>query len=132
MRGLDTNILIRHLTADDPEQFLAVDTLFRWGIRERKSFHVSIIVLCEVVWVLRTQYGFTRGEVVSALESLLELTFLEIQDRHLVQQALDDYRSGKADFADYLIGYQNRRAGCRDTLTFDVPLSKHEGFSLLS
>jgi predicted nucleic-acid-binding protein len=62
----------------------------------------------------------------------LELTFLEIQDLHLVQQALDDYRSGKADFADYLIGHQNRRAGCRDTLTFDVPLSKHEGFSLLS
>lgn len=132
MRGLDTNILIRHLIADEPEQSLAVRTLFQWGIRERKRFHVSTIVLCEVVWVLRTVYRFTRQEITSALESLLELAFLEIQDLDLVREALDDYRAGQADFADYLIGYQNQRAGCRDTLTFDRDLADSPGFALLS
>lgn len=56
----------------------------------------------------------------------------ELQDRELVQRALRDYQHGRADFADYLVGWENREAGCRDTLTFDGEISKHEGFFRLS
>jgi len=132
VRGLDTNILIRFLIADDPKQSITVRSLFQRGIREGKRFHVSTIVLCEIVWVLRTVYRFTRRETVLSLDSLLESSFLEIQDLDLVQHALDDYREGRADFADYLIGCQNRRAGCTDTLTFDSDLASSPGFALLS
>lgn len=132
MKGLDTNILIRFLIADEPEQSLVVRALFRRGVRDSKRFHVSTIVLCEVVWVLRAVYRLPRKKIVSALESILALAFLEIQDLELVEQALDDYRAGRADFADYLIGCQDRRAGCTDTLTFDSDLAGSPGFALLS
>ncbi len=39
------------------------------------------------------------------------------------------YRLSKADFSDYLTGYQNRALGCEDTVTFDRKLRHHEGFS---
>jgi predicted nucleic-acid-binding protein len=42
-----------------------------------------------------------------------------------------DYRLGKADFSDYLIGYQNRSVGCGDTVTFDRKLQHQEGFNLI-
>jgi predicted nucleic-acid-binding protein len=132
VRGVDTNILIRYLTADDSEQSLVVQTLLKRAATEGEQFHVSTIVLCEVVWVLRTVYRYTRKDIVSALESLLEIQVLEIQDLDLAQRALDDFRVGAADFADYLIGWQNWRVGCTDTLTFDRDLKGSPGFTLLS
>jgi predicted nucleic-acid-binding protein len=66
------------------------------------------------------------------LDSLLAAGLLQIQDRDLTKRALEEFREGPADFADYLIGWQNRRAGCEDTLTFDGDLEGSPGFTLLS
>lgn len=46
-----------------------------------------------------------------------------------VREALGDFRAGDADFADYLIDRLDRRAGCRDTLTFDARLTRADGFT---
>jgi len=131
VKGVDTNILIRYLTADDPEQSLTARTLLTQDAAESERFHVSAIVLCEVVWVLRTVYRYSRRQIVSALEYLMAVTVLEVQDLELVQRALADYRAGSADFADYLIGWQNQRAGCAETLTFDGALEGARGFTIL-
>ena len=63
--------------------------------------------------------------------NVLETQLFEIQDRELVQQAISEYRRGQADFSDYLIGGENYRAGCSDTITFDWELAKVDRFSLL-
>jgi predicted nucleic-acid-binding protein len=63
---------------------------------------------------------------------VLETSLFEIQDRELIQQAISEYRRGRADFSDYLIGRENLRAGCSDTITFDGELAKVDRFSLLS
>jgi predicted nucleic-acid-binding protein len=48
-----------------------------------------------------------------------------------VRRSLDEYRAGRADFADYLIGWQNRKAGCSETVTFDGKLGRAAGFAIL-
>lgn len=131
MRGLDTNVLVRFLTRDDPEQAEAVYALFERAEAERTRFHVSGIALCELVWVLRSRYRLPRKEICSALEFLLGVGLLEIQHRDLAILALEDFRKGKADFSDYFIGWQNRRAGCEDTLSFDGDLDGTPGFTIL-
>jgi predicted nucleic-acid-binding protein len=131
VRGLDTNVLVRFLTRDDPEQSRIVRSLFERADAEKTRFHVSSIALCELVWVLRSKYRLQREEICSALEHLLAVGLLEIQHRDLAILALADFRRGKADFPDYFIGWQNRRAGCEDTLSFDRDLDGTPGFTLL-
>jgi len=130
MRGLDTNVLLRPIARDDLPQAATVEAFFRDAQAEGERLYVSCIVLCELCWALRG-YGFSRAAIASALEKVLAVGLFEIQDRDLVRRALEQYREGRADFADYLIGWQNRKAGCEDTVTFDGKLKNTPAFSVL-
>ena len=132
MRGLDTNVIVRYVTDDDPAQAAVVKALFEGAEESREQLFVSSIALCELVWALRGKpYQLPRAEIAAVLQRMLGTPLFEIQDRDLVRQALTEYRQGVADFADHLLGRQNRRAGCDATLTLDRKLRNAEGFSLL-
>lgn len=131
MKGLDTNVLLRFFTQEDPEQARIATALILAAEEQGERLHVSTIALCELVWVLRSAYRIRRDGIISTIESLLSSSTFEIQDRDLVRRALDTYKIGKADFADYLIGWQDRRAGCSETLTFDGGLKGADGFQVL-
>ena len=132
MRGLDTNVLVRFLTADEPEQAEAALRLVEIADSTGERLHISTIVLAELVWVLRGgRYARTREEVADALGALLDATVFEIQDRDLVRRAVTVFCAGPADFSDYLIGEHDRRAGCTSTLTFDRRLTGSTGFEEL-
>jgi predicted nucleic-acid-binding protein len=132
MRGLDTNVLVRFLTADEPAQSESARRLIETAEATDERLHVSTLVLAELVWVLRGgRYALSRNAVADAVEALLEANVFEIQDRDIVRSAVTDFRDGSADFSDYLIGEHDRRAGCTSTLTFDRRLAKAEGFEAL-
>jgi predicted nucleic-acid-binding protein len=131
VRGLDTNILLRYLRSEDPSQSHAVKVLFERAQVDGDELYVTNVVLCEMVWVMRSRYRMRRDEISSILDALLAFEFLRFQDLDIILQALEDYRTGSADFADYLIGLQNRREGCQDTLTFDRALEGASGFTIL-
>jgi predicted nucleic-acid-binding protein len=65
----------------------------------------------------------SREEIAEALERVVDTRHFSIGDRDSVRRALHGYRSAPGDFADYLIGERNRRAGCRTTKTFDEALA---------
>ncbi len=88
-------------------------------------------MLCELVWVLRGAYDLDKRETILALEKILATVELAIEDKDLVHRALDDYRTGKGDFADYLIGWRDRKAGCGETITFDGSLRGDDLFRVL-
>jgi predicted nucleic-acid-binding protein len=132
VRGLDTNILVRLITEDNPDQALAVLALLENAESREERFFVSTIVVCELAWTLRSQpYRYRRAAIAEALDTVLETNVFELQHRELIQQAVTEYRHGWADFSDYLIGYENNQAGCSDTITLDGDLSQVEGFALL-
>jgi predicted nucleic-acid-binding protein len=130
VRGLDTNLLVRYVTDDDPAQAAVVRELFRDMEAAGERLHVSCIVLCELCWTLRG-YDCSREDISAVLAKILATGLFEVQDSDLVRYALEEYRQGRGDFADYLIGWQNRRAGCTDTVTFDRKLKKASGFAFL-
>jgi predicted nucleic-acid-binding protein len=133
LRGIDTNLLVRFVTRDDPDQAAVVRDLFQQAEERRERLHVSAIVLCELAWTLRGQpYLFDRATIAEVLERIMETSLFEVQNRDLALRAVADYGQGRADFADYLIGWQNRSAGCEDTLTFDRKLRNSPGFTVLS
>lgn len=131
MRGVDTNVLVRFLTRDDPVQADRARKAIAKMAAEGAPCCVGLVVLCELVGVLRAALGYGKTEILGALESLVEAPQFSIGDRDTVRGAIALYREGSGDFADYVIGLQNRRQGCRDTVTFDQSLEDSDLFTVL-
>lgn len=125
-------MLIRHLIQDDPAQArLATRFISTECSREDPCF-INRIVLREAVWVLKSAYGYSRENIATALERVVRTSQFKIEDMQAVWTALRRYRSGKADFADCLLGETNRQADCSETMTLDKKAAQIEGFKLLS
>ena len=131
MKGLDTNVLVRFLTRDDAAQAGHAERKIAALARRGEAMRIDIVVLCELVWVLRSGYGFDGAAIAGAVEALTETAAFEVEDRELVREAVALQRAGSADLPDCLIGLRNRRSGCDTTLTFDRALRSVDSFSLL-
>lgn len=132
MRGVDTNLLVRYLTVDEPAQAEVVVALFEKAEEEGEVLFIATPVLCELVWVLRgSPHRAPRERIADALAELLNAAIFDFEHRDLVQKALVDFRQGPGDFSDYLIGWLSRHAGCDRTLTFDRALAGCERFQTL-
>jgi len=129
--GLDTNVLVRYLTQDDPRQSRRANALVAEAVAGGERLFVGAVVLCELVWVLRGPYALDKAEVVTSLERILATAQLEIDQKDLVRGALEDYRIGSGDFADYVIGRRGQEAGCEQTATFDRRLKTNALFRVL-
>ncbi len=131
MRGLDTDVLVRYLTLDDDIQAEAATEVIEGAARTGEPLFVSPVVLCEVVWVLEAAYRLGRDDIVRALDSILRTAQLHFEDKDVLWQALADYRGGRGDFADYVIGRAAVAAGCSSTVTFDRDLTSSALFEVL-
>ena len=131
MIGLDTNVLLRYLIKDDEAQGDRAARVIRQAAVRGEPGGIGPVVLCEMVWVLESRYGYAKPEIVRTLTAILEADGFDIANRNVVRAAIDDYRTHKADFADCLIGRTNEAAGCRDTVTFDRRLKPIETFRVL-
>ncbi len=131
MIGLDTNVLVRYLTQDDPAQFARAAAFIDAASEREEQFLINAPVLCELVWVLATVYEYSREEIGQALEQIFTTAQFEIERLDEARQALGDFRSSKADFSDALIGRINRSLGAKHTVTFDRDLKSVETFRLV-
>jgi predicted nucleic-acid-binding protein len=129
--GLDTNVLVRHLVQDDAGQSRKASQLIARGCTKEAPGFINRIVLCELVWVLESAYGYSKETIVGVLEKVLRTSQFQVEDLHVVWTAFRLYQKGKADFADCLLGTFNRHHGCDRTVTFDQQAGKLEGFELL-
>ena len=127
MKGIDTNVMVRYLVQDDPEQSAAAARLIAKECTVDEPGLINRIVLCELVWVLESAYGYTRARVAPVLASILRTAQLKVEDSPDAYNALEQYRQG-ADFADALIAIVNRRLGSVHTMTFDRKAGRLEGF----
>ena len=118
MIGLDTNILVRYLTQDDPVQTTAAVKTIR-SLSSTSPGFVSLVVIAELVWVLEISYDFEKLEIEHVIEKLLRSHELVIDQAETVSQALRKFRASRANFADCLIERCCNAADCQETLTFD-------------
>jgi predicted nucleic-acid-binding protein len=131
VKGLDTNVIVRYLTQDDRTQSRKANAIIDAALAGGERIHLDTVVVCELVWVLRSAYGYDRATIVDALSKLLEAAQLSIDDRDRLRDAAGRYGQGVGDFADYVLALRNRAAGCDTTLTFDRAHRKEDLFKLL-
>jgi len=130
MKAVDTNVLVRLLVQDDEAQYRTALAFFE-NLDSGSPARIDAVVLCELVWVLRSSYAYARDEIAEVLERILSTEQLEVDDADSAWLALEDFRGSKADFADCLIGRRAQRAGCAATVTFDGRLTSLATFEVL-
>lgn len=131
MIGLDTNILIRYLTQDDPVQAAKAREILERRLTPKNLGFVTVVAMVETVWVLDRAYNLTAQEIAAAVERLLQVEVLAIENEQEVFTAMIALKQGRSSFADALIAELGARAGCTRTLTFDQKAVRHPGFELV-
>ena len=131
IRGLDTNVLVRYLTQDEPAQARRASAIIEGTLAKGGNCYLSVIVLCELIWVLRGAYRLDKRAVLLALDRILETAGFLVEDRDFVRVALEEFRRRRGDFADHVVGVRNQGAGCADTVTFDRSLRGSKLFAML-
>jgi predicted nucleic-acid-binding protein len=130
MTGIDTNVLVRYLVQDDPEQARKATRFITNECSSEDPGLINRIVLCELVWVLETAYGYARENVALALEKILRTTQFTIEDHQEAWSSFREYQDG-GDFGDSFISAVNRRLGCERTVTLDRKAGRRSGFAPL-
>lgn len=130
MIGLDTNILVRYLTQDDSVQSAKATEIIEQRLTASNRGFVSIVTMAEIVWVLDRAYGFTNKEITAAIERMLQVEVLLIENEQEVFAAMITLKRGQGAFADALIAELGAKARCTHTLTFDRKASRLPGFTL--
>jgi predicted nucleic-acid-binding protein len=115
MIAFDTNLLVRALVVDHPEQVATARKLMA-----ENTVFLSRTVLLETEWVLRSRYNKSRSELLAFFRALLETENAVVEDAERFGHAVDWYARG-ADFADAL-----HLAACGSTVmhTFDLDFCK--------
>lgn len=116
MHAVDTNIIVRFLTGDDPIQAAKARALIG-----HEPVFVPRTVLLEVEWVLRGVYGMPPAQVIAGLRALAGLPGVSIEDAPFVAKAMVWAEAGM-DFADAL--HVAASAACDGFVTFDKQLAR--------
>ena len=122
MRAVDTNVLVRLITRDDPRQAARADGFIASGA------WVSHLVLAETTWVLSEVYDLDAAKIATVIDMLLGHDTLSIQESDVVRAALEHFRRRpKLGFSDCLVLAVARTAGHLPLGTFDRDLGKLGG-----
>ena len=122
MRAVDTNVLVRLLTRDDPKQVAAAESFVARGA------WVPHLALVEATWVLASVYDRSPADIATAVDMLLNHEHLTLQDSDAVAAATASFRKRPAlGFSDCLVLEVARKAGHLPLGTFDRNLSKLSG-----
>jgi predicted nucleic-acid-binding protein len=127
--GLDTNVVVRYLVQDDPDQSALATTCIE-GLTDQEPGFLSVVTVAEISWVLRRAYRLDLSAVLDVIEGLVSVRELRVEAVDAIRRAVDRARSG-GEFADCLIAELGHAAGCATTLTFDGGAARQSGMSLI-
>ena len=119
MIGLDTNILVRYLTQDDPDQAALASRILEEELTDDDQGFIDLVVLVETVWVLRRLYKASPEEIRETINDLLGSRSIVVENRHVVAQAIAISEKGAGDFADAIIAASALHVCCRKIVSFD-------------
>jgi predicted nucleic acid-binding protein len=121
---LDTNVFLRHLLADIPEQSQKASAYFRDIEEGTKKAHISDIVVLEVVFTLERAYKRTKAEIQSAVLPLLELPGILLPGKRKFREIFMLYVEKNISFADAYHAVSMQKLNLTEIVSFDRDFDK--------
>jgi predicted nucleic-acid-binding protein len=125
----DTNVLIRHLTEDEPEQLSIARAELAKSQRRGEPIWISLIVLIETAWVL-SAYDLNKSEILNVLDSVAADPRFQLEHGSLMTEAIKQSRK-KGDLPEHLASLVANRSKIEKTQTFDKALKQFASFEVL-
>lgn len=129
MIALDTNVVVRFLTQDDPMQAPQATALFAQLTVDSPAY-LCREVMVEIVWVLERAYNLPRSDIATAVEGLLASREIIVETDERVGLAIERYRQGGAGFSDHMIALAARDESCKEIYSFDRKAVTQAGMML--
>src|SRR5437764_4355132 len=98
MLGIDTNVVVRLLISDDAEQTRRARRLVAEAVSHDETVLISLPVMVETEWVLRSRYGLGRAAVLSVFRAALEARELSFEDEPALEEALFHWQDSACGF----------------------------------
>lgn len=131
MIGLDTNVVVRYITQDDPKQALKATRVIENQLSSIEPGFITLISLVEITWVLESCYDQNKQDILNVLHGLLTTKQLIVERADIAYLAMKRCQtSSKAGFSDAMITVISEQEGCLQVLTFDKK-AKYVGMELL-
>jgi predicted nucleic acid-binding protein len=97
---LDTNVLVRHLTGDPPDQARRASAF----LESRHDLWLVDLVVAELVYVLRSFYGLSRDDAASLVRAVLEFPTVSVLNTQVLYRSLHLFEAEGLDYAEaYLV-----------------------------
>lgn len=116
----DTNLFLRYLTDDVPEQADAVERLLERAAAGEVVLATSAMVIAELVWTLESHYRLSRDMIAEKVLAILNTPGLAVESSDLLLQAVVWYADKNVDFIDAYNAAWMRGRGLTDAWTFDA------------
>ena len=129
---VDTNILLRFITAAPIEQAVQARELFAAAERGEIALILDEIIVAETVWVLSSFYKFSKKEIKEVLLPLLANGGIEVRKERDILLALTLFADMNVDFADALVSVHMDRTSVSDIVTFDKHFQRLPGVNRMS
>jgi predicted nucleic-acid-binding protein len=117
---VDTNIFLRFLTNDIPEQAQAIEEVLVQADRGEVDLHTSILTLAEIVWTLESYYRLPREDIRSKVIAILNTPGLQVEEADNLAQAVSLYADLNIDFIDAFNAIWMKDQGLSKAITFDI------------
>lgn len=117
---IDTNLFLRFLTDDVPEQAQAIDRLLERVEKGALELHTSVLTIAEVVWTLESYYDLQPDDVRNNIIGILNTPGLHVENAELIAQAMGLYVDANIDYVDAYNGLWMREQGINTAITFDT------------
>jgi len=117
---LDTNILVRHLTGDPPEQAARASKF----LATADELLLADLVVAEVVYVLESFYEVPRQQVAELVRAVLAFPTIVVLDPPALLRALEIYETDRLDFAEAYLVAQAERSGVGVVASFDKAIDR--------
>lgn len=128
---VDTNVFLRFMLWDIPDQAAAAEALFERAARLEAQLVTSDLVMAELVWTLESYYGRTKDEIAGLLRGILGTPNLTVENEELIRTALKAYTEQNVDFIDaYSAAFMQQR-GIDKAKSFDKHFKRFPGIELV-
>jgi predicted nucleic-acid-binding protein len=118
---IDTNVLIRHLTGDPPEQAGRATRL----LSDADQLLLPDLIVAEVVDVLESVYKVRRPRVAELVRAIVAFPAIEVADEPVLLRALEVYEVHRLDFADAYLVAEAETSGVNAVVSFDKSIGKY-------
>jgi predicted nucleic-acid-binding protein len=115
----DTNLFLRYLTDDVPDQAQAVEQLLDLAEKEEIELHTSVLTIAEIVWTLESYYDLKADDVRMKVIGILNTPGLNVENEAIIVRALEIYVHQNIDFVDAYNGEWMKEQGLSSAVTFD-------------